>query len=40
MKDVVFILNTPRDGLIRDKDLAVAFNNGKVGVAVMDVVSD
>lgn len=39
MKDGVILINTSRGGLINEKDLASALDNGKVGYAALDVVS-
>lgn len=39
MKDSVLIINTARGGLINERDLADALNDGKVGGAGLDVVS-
>ena len=40
MKDGVLIINTARGPLINEADLATALNEGKVGGAAVDVVSE
>lgn len=39
MKRTALIINTSRGGLINDKDLAVALNNGEIAGAALDVLS-